>query len=119
MSGITVDIESGKPVLDRSVWDQFVVKVPAGETVVIDSLPLSDFDSLSYEVSIFGPSQNNVKTLSLKILQFNGGLTEQVFSKIGSVGVLLHTGINEANFELIAENTEAFNVGVCLTVLTA
>lgn len=117
-SGIEVDIESGKPILKRSPFDQFIVSVPAGQTVVIDSLPLADFDALKYELSIFGPTQNDVKSLSLKVQQFSGSLKDQVFSKIGSLSVSLDTAINGSDFELRAENTEAFNVGVCLTVLT-
>lgn len=118
MGGITVDIESGKPILDRKVWDQFIYTVPAGQTVVIDTLALSEFDMLKYEISMFGPSQDDVKSLSLKVQQFNGSLREQVFSKIGSLSVSLDTVINGSDFELRAENTEAFSVGVCLTVLT-
>lgn len=119
MTGISVDVETGKPVLNRSVHEQFIVSVPAGQTVVIDSIPLANFDSLKYEVSIFGPTQDDVKSFSMKVQQFSGSLKEQVFSKIGSMSISVDTFINGADFELRAQNTEAFSVGVCLTVLTA
>ena len=117
-SGLTVDIESGKPIIKRDVWDQFITQVPAGATVVIDSMPLSDFDFMNYELVFFGPTQNDVKSFCMRVQQFSGNLREQVFGKIGSIDVSVQTVINGSDFELQATNAEAYPVGVSLTVLT-
>lgn len=118
MTGITVDHSNGYPKVRDSVYSQFVQDIPAGQTVVIDSLSLSEFDFMTYDMAFFGPTQNDVKSLSMRVQQFSGSLREQVFGKMGNMSISLDTAINGSAFELRATNSETFNVGVCLTVLT-
>lgn len=118
MTGITVDIQTGHPKLDRQIWDQFTDTIPANSSRVIDVIPLEDFDLLSYELAFFGPSQNDVKSMSMKVQQFSGVVQDQVFGRSGSLGISVNGQVNGLNFELLVQNSEAYSVGVCLTVLT-
>lgn len=118
MSGLVVDHNTGLPKQRDSVYQQFFQTIGAGQTVVIDTLPLVEFDLMTYELAFFGPTQDDVKSLSMRVQQFSGSLREQVFGKMGNLAISLDTAINGSAFELRATNSETFSVGVCLTVLT-
>ena len=118
MSGLIVDPITGNPRQRDSVYQQFIQTVGAGQTVVIDTLELAEFDLLTYELAFFGPTQDDVKSLSMRVQQFSGILREQVFGKMGNLSISLDTAISGSAFELRATNSEPFSVGVCLTVLT-
>lgn len=118
VSGLTIDFQTGLPRFKNNTWQQFSGEIPAGDTVVIDSFPLSMFDAMEYKMSFRGPSQANVRSLSMHVQNLDAEIKEQVFGRLGPTKIDLETTINGLNFELVATNAELYDVSYCLTVLT-
>lgn len=119
MIGLEIDQVTGLPKFRKSVWTQIEGTIPAlGSNVVIDSLPLSEFDSLNYKMDFKGQTQDDVRKLNMDVQQKVSSISEVVFARQGSLSISLTTQINGSSFELLATNTGNFEVEYCLTVLT-
>ncbi|RKZ91676.1 MAG: hypothetical protein DRQ40_09575 [Gammaproteobacteria bacterium] len=116
---IVVDFTTGQPKQRESVWCQFDGTIASlTNNVVIDTLPLNEFDRMKYEISFKGTTQDDVRSLSMNVQQLDGSIKEQVYGRLGPMKISLDTNINGASFELLASNPENFDVNFCLTVLT-
>lgn len=115
---LVVDLQTGLPKFNNTPWSQVSGSIDAGSTKVIDSIPLVEFDSMKYEMSFKGLTQDDVRSLTMRVQQLSGALKDTVFSRTGTMNIDLEARINGSNFELEANNTQAFAVDYCLTVLT-
>ena len=119
MIGLTVDPSTGLPHFRNGVWTQVEGTLAAlASNAVIDTLLLTEFDSLSYVMTFKGATQDDVRSLNMDVLLRSGSLLETVSGKLGPLKIGLDTNINGASFELLATNPENFAVEYCLTVLT-
>jgi hypothetical protein len=119
MIGLEVNPTTGQPVFRNGVWTQLEGTIGAlGVSVVIDTLLLTEFDSLNYVMNFKGATQDDVRAVNMDVLLKAGSLVETVSGKRGPLKIGLDTNINGSSFELLATNPENFAVDYCLTVLT-
>lgn len=119
MIALDIDQFTGLPSHRRNVWTQIEGTIAAlGSSVVIDTLLLTEFDSMKYEMTFKGATQDDVRSLHMDVLLRTGAITEKVYGRLGPLKIELDTNINGSSFELLATNPENFAVDYCLTVLT-
>lgn len=119
MIGLQIDKSTGLPQFRRSVWTEVEGTIGAlASAVVIDSLPLADFDNMKYVMTFIGATQDHIRFLEMTVQQRVGGLFEVVSGKKGTMNIQISTQVNGSSFELLATNPENFSVDYVLTVLT-
>jgi hypothetical protein len=118
MNGLVVDLQTGMPKFRTNIWCEFEGTITAGNTLTIDTLPLLDFNNLTYEMTFTGPTSDDVKSLSMKAQKRVGKIKETIYGRLGQMSINLDTNISGSDYELNATNNEAYDVEYCLTVLT-
>jgi len=99
----------------KAPHEQVTDTIPAFSSNVVDSIDLSDFFSLEYSFHL----TNGTKVRSFKciVTYDNGFLTDQVYSRSGSLNVGIDIVINGVNMDLQITNNEASEVDLTLTRL--
>lgn len=119
MIGIELDFTTGLPKFRKDIWTEFDGTLPALATdVVIDSLLLSEFDSMRYKMTFIGQTQDDIRSLNMDVIQRLSNTRETVFGRLGPLRIRVNTQVNGTSFELLASNPNNFAVDYCLTVLT-
>lgn len=92
------------------VWDSFPFQIDPGQTVAIDSCPLSDFQHAEYIINFTNQTNVNTKSLNLSVKRADSDVEETVYSRLGSLAVNVTPLINGLNYELQVTNNEAFAI---------
>lgn len=91
------------------------VSVLPTESKVVHSIPLIDFDSLDYAVSVKKADQTLNRSFRLLVNRLDAGLSDTVSAIVGSViGYSVDVVVNGANAEVVVQNNEAFSLEVNL-----
>ena len=91
------------------------VSVNPSESKVVHSIPLSDFNSLDYIVSIKKQDQTKNRSFKLLVNRLDAGLSDTVSSIVGSIiGYSISVVANGANAEVVVHNSESFILDVNL-----
>ena len=92
-------------------WTRFAGIVPAGQTVVVDTVPLADLIGSKYVVALSNETETNGNFLELNVLNLTSNLKSNVFSKLkGTLDTEIDAIINGSNMEVSVKNNEVFNV---------
>ena len=119
MSAITVDLQSGQPTISAVPHKQFSGTIPAGQSVVVDSIALTEFSRLNYELSFFNDAETITKSFTFTVRKQNTTVRDQVFARLGTMDISADSQVNAGEYNLVIANSEAFVVNYCLTVLTS
>lgn len=94
-------------------WVTIKKQIPANSTMVVDSIPLSDFITLEYLVAYFG--DNKTLGLNMSARKTDTDVVNQVYSKNGdALTIGIDTEINVDVCETKVTNGEAFAVDLVL-----
>lgn len=95
------------------VWNRFQKTVPAGQTLVADSVFNSEFRAVEYKVSFNG--DNKTKSLVIKINKLQATVIDEVYARSGDIiNVTINAVLNGSSTELVIVNNEAYNLDVIL-----
>ena len=99
-----------------NIWREFAVTVPSGQTIVVDTLPLTNFIGINYLVNLLGNSRN--KSFQLNVTKDNSDVSDVLFSICGAqLAVSVNVNNNSGNMELQIINNELFDIDVDFTRL--
>lgn len=94
-------------------WVTIKKQIPAGQTLVVDSIPLSDFIKLEYLVAYSG--DNKSLGLNMSARKTDTDVVNQVFAKNGDpLNIGIDTDINVDVCETKVTNGELFAVDLVL-----
>ena len=115
---ITINPPGGSLPSD-CVWEKFTQSVPASSTVIVDTIPMSNFDKLEYLINYENTLTNRSKGLKLSVVKDDTIIKEQVYAITGApLSIGLTTVVNGSDYELHITNNEAAVVGVSFARLT-
>ena len=117
--GLTIDINTGLPIIDKSPHKQFSGAIPAGQTLVIDSVNMSEFSRLDYSLAFYNDAENITKSMKFIVNKRGTVTSDQVFGRIGALSISVDSVVSAGEYNLEITNSEAFAVNYCLTVLTS
>ena len=93
--------------------DKATILIPAGNTVIADTVALADFHALKYFLVMFNDGNSINKSLELNVVKIASSVRETVSNKVGTSADLEVNGtINGTDFELELVNNEAFDLTV-------
>lgn len=85
--------------------------IPAGQTKIVDTVPLTSFTVLEYTIGLKNVSQSVVRGLKMLATNSDGDVANQVYSKTGdSVSFQLDTEIFLSDCRLRITNLESFDL---------
>ena len=102
-----------------AVWEKFSRTIPASSTLIVDTIPLVSFRSISYIMNTRAPSTDREKNLKMDINKDDSQLKKQVYALSGApLNVEINELITGPNYELEMVNNELFSVEVNFSRLT-
>jgi hypothetical protein len=93
------------------IWRKPVSQtITALSTKTVASFLLTEFRSMKITISVWNDAQNKSKLFESNIINENGVITENVFAKIGSIGISFNTIVQTGpdRMDIQVENKENY-----------
>lgn len=99
----------GGPSADE--WSRLTGSVSGGQTVVIDTVSLTDLIGIKYVIAISNETETNARLLEMNVLSLTSEVMSSVFSRLGgTIDIEVSASISGSNVEVSVKNNEVFNV---------
>lgn len=74
----------GTPAVPSEVWTAATSTIPAGSTLAIDSVLLTQFRAIKYIVTVYNEANLTNRSFEMKVVNKFGSVDDQVYASIGS-----------------------------------
>lgn len=103
----TINVSTG-----TDVWVRGTAIINPAQTVAIDTVPLADFFSLRYNISLYNLANSLTKTFELNIIKVGSTLRDSISNRIGTGSLSVNVTVVGLNAEIQITNSEVFRIDV-------
>lgn len=115
-SGSTAGGSTGTTIV--SPWTRFTTNIDAVTTKVIDSVKLSDFKKIVYEVTFYNVVEGKTRGFRIDVVNNGSSVSDKISSILGDyMDYEVNVNLNSGKMELEIVNNEAFRIDSILAKL--
>jgi hypothetical protein len=94
-----------------NVWERFSGTVTASTSSNVDTIALTNFNSVKYIISLYNSTNNEVKQLEIGVANHTTSVKDTLYGKVkGSLDIDINSNLVGSNFELEFINNETFDI---------
>ena len=95
------------------------IVIPAESTLNVDTLPIADFTSIRYFMSILNDTNDLTRTLIMSVIRQGSTACNSIYDRIGvGLDIEVNTLVSGSDFSVEIVNNETYDITLCYKKIT-